>query len=414
MRIWIKLLVGLVLGSILAFLLPATEAMAARFATVSEVCTQIGRYAVFPLVFFSLVLGTYTLRLERQLLRVYRLSLMHLAAGTVLLTLVGLGSVLLFSPRIPIITVSVEAPVVSGFTEVVKSVFPANLFAALAGSGGLLLPVVVLAVLLGANLTFDRVITRPVVQLSDSLSRVFYHFNSLVVELFWVAVIPITAALILQIRLIENLDIYKELLLIIGIDCLFVVFAIYPVLLYILDRESNPFKLLYAAIAPAVTGLVTGNEHVAMGVLIKHGKENFGVPRTVGSAVFPLFALFGRAGTAMISGISFYLILNSLLPSADIDVAKILFVAAFSILVSFALGSVPGLGAYVSITLLSRLFDRFWPTFGLLEHYKILEPVKLVLVCFAVLLDVLTAWLACYLVGRTGGWLAVKESRDFV
>jgi hypothetical protein len=116
----------------------------------------------------------------------------------------------------------------------------------------------------------------------------------------------------------------------------------------------------------------------------------------------------------MVSSISFYLILNSLLPSADIDGAKILFVFGFSILASLALGSVPGLGAYVAITIMSRQFEAFWPTFGLLEHYKILEPIKLILVSLSVMLDVITAHLASYMVSKRGPWLNVKEARDFI
>jgi hypothetical protein len=130
--------------------------------------------------------------------------------------------------------------------------------------------------------------------------------------------------------------------------------------------------------------------------------------------VYPFFAIFGRAGSALIASVSFFLILNSLLPTADIDLAKLLFIAGFSILVSFTLGSVPGLGSYVAITLLCYQFDRIWPTFGLLQHYKILEPIKLILVCFGVLLDVITAYIASYLIARQEDLAAPKEIRDMI
>jgi hypothetical protein len=75
---------------------------------------------------------------------------------------------------------------------------------------------------------------------------------------------------------------------------------------------------------------------------------------------------------------------------------------------------VPGLGAYVSLSLLSLQFDRFWPTFGIANHYKILEPVKGVLVSLAVMLDAITAYLVSYMVTRKQGQLAMKEGRDFI
>ncbi len=414
MKIWLKLLIGVLLGVILALLAPAKQEIAGAVRAASEVVIQIGRYAVFPLVFASLVMGVYTLRLDKQIMLIYKQAALYLVATTAILAFVGLGSVLLFSPRIPIIAISVEAPAVPVLPATLKQVFPGNLFAVFSGADSLLLPVVVLAIILGANLTFDRVITRPLVQLADSVSRTFYHINSLIAELLWIGMIPVSASAVLQIALTRNLDIYNELFLIIVIDCLFVIFAIYPVLLYLLDRESNPFKVLYGAAASALAGLATGNEFLATGLLVKHGKENLGVPRTIGSAVFSLFAVFGRAGTALISSVSFYLILNSLLPSADIDLFKVLYVLVFSVAVSFALSSVPGLGAYVSLSLLSLQFDRFWPTFGIANHYKILEPVRDVLVSLAVMLDVITAYLASYVITRKQGQLASKEARDYI
>jgi aerobic C4-dicarboxylate transport protein len=414
MKIWLKLLIGTIIGVAFALVTPARQQVAAALASASEVVTQIGRYAVFPLVFASLTMGIYSLRLDKQLLRLYKQTALYLVATTAILAFVGLGSAVLFSPRIPIITITVDAPAVPVLPGTLKQVFPGNLFAVFAGADSLLLPLVVLALILGANLTFDRVITRPIVQLADALSRTFYHLNSLIVELFWIGMVPVSASAVLQVMLTRNLEIYNELFLIIIIDSLFVLFAIYPVLLYLIDRDSNPFKVLYGAAAAALSGLVTGNEFLATGVLIKHGKENLGVPRTTGSAVFSLFAVFGRAGTALISSISFYLILNSLLPSADIDVLKVLYVLVFSVLVSLALSSVPGLGTYVSLSLLSLQFDRFWPTFGIASHYKILEPVKGVLVSLAVMLDATTAYLVAYVVARKQNQLAMKEARDFI
>ncbi len=414
MKIWIKLVIGIVVGILIAVLIPSRQAAGIQLGNASEVLIQVGRYAVFPLVFFSLTMATYELKLDKRLFRVYGRAFLYLVASTVILVLVGIVSVFLFSPRIPIITMKVPPPQIPGLMETLFSVFPTNAFSVLVSEGNLLLPVVIISYILGANLTFDRVITRPVVQILDSLSRIFYHIISLVVELFWVAAIVISAASLLQILMIENLEMYRELILILIIDIAVVVLGVYPAVLYMFDKQNNPYKLLYAGLAPALTGLISGNAYLPIGMLAKHGKESLGIPRKVGASVYPFFAIFGRAGSALVTSVSFFLILNSLLPTADIDLAKILFIAGFSILVSFTLGSVPGLGSYIAITLLCYQFDRIWPTFGLLQHYKILEPIKLILVCFGVLLDVVTAYLASYLIARQEDLSAPKEIRDMI
>jgi len=414
MKIWIKLLIGIILGLIIAIVLPSKQDAAIHLNNISEILIQIGRYAIFPLVFFSLTIGTYELKLDKRVFRVYGRMFLYMILSTATLVLLGVISVLLLSPRIPIVTMRVPPPQIPGFMETLFSIFPQNAFGVLVGDGNILLPVIILCYILGANLTFDRVITRPIIQLFDSLSRTFYHIISLVVEIFWVFTICITANVIVQIALVENLQMYGELILILAINIVIVVLGIYPGLLYLIDRETNPYKLLYAALAPALSGLVTGNQYLPVGMLVKHGRENLGIPRRVGSAVYPFFAIFGRAGTALVSSVSFFLIVNSLLPSSDIDIVKILFIFSFSFIVSFALGAVPGLGTYVAITLLCYQFDRFWPTFGLLQHYKILEPIKMILVSFGVLIDVITSYLTSYLICHQEGIASPKEMRDFI
>ena len=414
MKIWIKLLIGIVLGVLVAVFLPVKQAAAAHLGNISEVLLHIGRYAIFPLVFFSLAVGTYELRLDKRVFRVYGRIFLYLILSTAVLVLIGVVSVLLFSPRIPIITMKVPPPQIPGFLETLFTVFPQNAFNVLVGEGNILLPLVVLALVLGANLTFDRVVTRPITQLFDSLSRTFYHIISLIVEIFWVFTIFITASMVIQIFLIENLEIYGELILILALDVAVVVLGVYPGLLYLIDKKANPYKTIYASLASALTGLVTGNAYIPVAMLVKHGREDLGIPRRVGSAVYPFFAIFGRAGTAMVAGVSFYLILNSLLPTADIDFVKILFVLGFSFVVSFALGAVPGLGTYVAITLLCYQFDRLWPTFGLLQHYKILEPIKFILVSFGVFVDVITSFLTAYIIGKQENLASSKETRDFI
>jgi len=228
MKIWIKLLVGIVLGVLVAVFLPVKQAAAAHLGNISEVLLHIGRYAIFPLVFFSLAVGTYELRLDKRVFRVYGRIFLYLILSTAVLVLIGVVSVLLFSPRIPIITMKVPPPQIPGFLETLFTVFPQNAFNVLVGEGNILLPLVVLALVLGANLTFDRVVTRPITQLFDSLSRTFYHIISLIVEIFWVFTIFITASMVIQIFLIENLEIYGELILILALDVAVVVLGVYP------------------------------------------------------------------------------------------------------------------------------------------------------------------------------------------
>lgn len=408
MKIWIKVLTGIILGGLLGYFLPGSKATVETTAFISLLIIRIGRYVVFPLVFFALIVGTYELKRAKRLFRVYGRTLLYLVLSTVLLTIVGVLSVLLFSPeRIPIIIESAVAFEITGFKESLFQVFPTNMFEVLTASGKVLLPLIFLAFILGINLDFEIRITNPVVQILDSLSRIFYHLNSLVVELFGIGLIAVTASFFFTLK-ISDLTLFKELFIILAFDLILIIFGIYPGLLYLLGGKENPYKWLYAVIGPALTAFITGDEYLAIGMLVRHGRESLGVPRRVGSTVYPLFAFFGRAGTAMVTGVSFILILKSY-SSLEISFTQILWTLGFTFLTSLTLGSVPGMGSLVAISLLCSIFGK-----GIQEGYLILKPAAPLLISAGVILDVVTSAFIALLISRHEGVRKEIEVVDYL
>ena len=283
---------------------------------------------------------------------------------------------------------------------------PANLFRAFV-SDGLLLPVVVLALVIGFSLDFDTTVTGPVIQLSDSLARIFFQINSLIVEVFWIAIVAIGAATLISLEAAE-LALYGELIIILVIVVIVLYLVVFPGLLYLLGERTNPYRWLYAALGPALAGALTGDAWVSLGSLLVHGRGSFGLPRTVTSAVYPLFALFGRAGTALVMGLSYLMVLRSY-TSFGVAGEQVLWAALFSFLISFVVGTAPGQGAMVGLALLWTMSGH-----GLREGYLIMQPVAPLLVSTAVLLDVTTAALAAHLVGRGERGVRPVALRDFV
>jgi Na+/H+-dicarboxylate symporter len=274
--------------------------------------------------------------------------------------------------------------------------------------GEVLLPLLRLAFLLGLNLDFDKIRTRPVVQLVDSLSRIFYQINSLVVELFGIGLIFIAASQIIILKTV-NLAIFQQFITIIAFNLLFIVLGLYPLLLYLLGKKENPYKWLYANIGTALAAIVSGDEFLSIGMLIKHGKESLGIKRMTGSAVYPIFALFGRAGTALISSISFILIIRSY-TSLEFTFVQVLWVMGFSIIVSFSLSQVPGMGAFIAISLLCQFYEG-----GLYqEGFLILKPISPILVSAAVFLDVITSSLVALLICQQEDLQEQVYLKDFV
>jgi Na+/H+-dicarboxylate symporter len=69
MKIWIKILVGSIIGLAAGFFIPVQAQ--AFFDSLSSLLIGVGRYVLFPFIFFSLGIGTSELRQEKRLVRVY-------------------------------------------------------------------------------------------------------------------------------------------------------------------------------------------------------------------------------------------------------------------------------------------------------------------------------------------------------
>ena len=409
MKIWLKTVLAAAAGLLIGAVLARRDGQVAELASsLARIATQFGGYAVFPCVFFGLVIGTHQLRAAGAALRVYRRLVLYLAGSTALLVVIGIAAVLLLTPeRIPVVVIVDPATyAVPSLLDGAAAALPANLFRAFVSDGPLLLPVVVLGLVIGFSLDFDTTITGPVIQLTDSLARIFFQINSLVVEVFWIAIVAISAAMLISIGSAE-LTLYRELVIILLIVVIVLYLGVFPGLLYLLGERTNPYRWLYAALGPALAGAVTGDAYVSLGSLLVHGRGSFGLPRTVTSAVFPLFALFGRAGTALVMGLSYLTVLRSY-TSFGLTAEQVLWAALFSFLVSFALGTAPGQGAMAGLALLWTLSGH-----GLREGYLIMQPIAPLLVSTAVLLDVTTAALAAHLTGRGERGVRPVTVRDF-
>jgi len=410
MKIWLKTVLAAAAGILIGALLARGDGQVAELASsLARIATQFGGYAVFPCVFFGLVIGTHQLRTAGAVWRVYRRLVLYLAGSTALLVVIGIAAVLLLAPeRIPIVVIVAPATyAIPGLLDTAAAIFPANLFRTLVSDGPLLIPVVVLALVLGFSLEFDTTITGPVIQLTDSLSRIFFQINALVVEVFWVAIVAISAATLIALGAAE-LVLYAELIIILVIVVIVLYLGVFPGLLYLLGERTNPYRWLYAALAPALAGALTGDAYVSLGSLLVHGRASFGLPRMVTSAAFPLFALFGRAGTALVTGMSYLMVLRSY-TSFGVTGEQVLWAALFSFLISFVVGTAPGQGAMVGLALLWTLSGH-----GLREGYLLMQPIAPLLVSTAVLLDVTTAALAAHLVGRGERGVRPVTVRDFV
>ncbi len=393
MKVWIKYLLGAFIGILVAFIFPSGNAgFESVMSFLSELFIRTGRYIVIPLIFTTAIESVNKLRTSKLLLKTTALTFLIIVASTLILTFVGLISILIVKlPRIPI-TVDVAAEIKGiNVKQLILSLFPYSGFAALL-DGSFLLVSLVAAFLIGWESASEEIMFKPIFALADSASKLFYNIATFFTEIMSVFCIAIVCFWAVQFRGIIEMGIYTPMILLLFVDFLIVVGVIYPLILHFVCHDPHPYKVLYASIAPMVLSFFSGDANLALPLANRHCRESLGIRRRSRGFTYPLFANFARGGSALVSAVSFILIWRSY-SSLGISFFDVLWIFALSFGLSFIFGGIPTGGAFILLTILCNKYARGFET-----SYLLLQPASLVMGSFATLLDTVTAMFGSYIV----------------
>ncbi len=409
MKIWMKYLMGAILGAALALAIPLENApLRNALGFLFDLSIRIGRYALVPLVLFSVPVAVFELNEDKEFWKGLGRTILVLVAAVAAMSVVGVLVAAIVRPaRIPLVADAASAGKVPGIRDLLFGVFPDSPFAALV-AGQFLLPTYFLALLLGLAFSHDRSATKPVVVLFDSLSRVFYQINSFFVEFLGVLVIAATARNVLELRAAPRADVYRPLLLTVGVEALVVTLVVLPAALWFFGGRKNPYRILYGLLAPSLAALVSGDLYFSLGSLMKHSKESLGVRRRANALDIPLAAIFGRAGTALVTSTAFIVVLSSY-SNLGVSPGNLLWIVIFAPFATLLVGSSPDRGTMAALMSLCALFGK-----GFENGFLIAAPVALPLIAIGSFLDALWAGCASLLLARRAGFAQEKEARFFI
>jgi Na+/H+-dicarboxylate symporter len=412
MKVWLKFLIGAFLGIALGFILPAdNEALHSSISWLGELAIRIGRYALIPILVFSLTIAVYELRQDGQFWSLVLKTFAVMIGSAVFVIFAGILTTLLFSPApIPIPTVAETEVIALDIAGDILAVFPSNMFAALAGDGVFLLPVSVFAFFLGMGLSYDRNYTKPVISLVDSLSRIFYHIGSFFSEILGFVMIVLSAYWAIRFQSALSAEVFRSVIMLLGIFGAVLGFGILPLFLYLLRPKVNPWKVLHGSLSQALAAFFSGDINFTMPVIFRQLKENLGVRRRSNAVTVTLFSIFGRSGSAMVAAIAFMVVVNSY-SALGITTADAFSIGLSALVISFLLGGHPGSGVYVALAVLSMSlgYDR-----GFEAGYLILRPIVFYLIAVGTFIDVMIASVASFAIASTSGFRSEKETRSFI
>lgn len=409
MKIWLKYLLGIALGVILALLIPITSVNGRDILDfLADLILRFGRYALLPVVFFSSSISFYKLRSERILLKTALWTIGVIIVTTALLALVGsLAAYLVHLSRIPITERTGGDTVQLEWRQLLTSLVPYSSFETLT-EGSFILPCFIFGGLTGAACASDRVAARSAIALFDSLSNVFYTVLGFIVEVFAAGTAILMFRWVHEARIAAQTAPFISLFVMLSAELAVFALGIYPLLIWLIAGEHHPYRVLFASLCPLLTTLVSGDSNLALVLEMRHTKESLGVRRRVDAFSLPLFSVFARGGSALILATSFILILRSY-SLLEIDFSSLLWIFAISSALSFILGGFPVGGGFIALPAMCSLYSR-----GFESGYLLLEEAAPIICAFAAAFDVLTAMFGTYVVATKTGQIQRQDIKKFI
>lgn len=391
MKLWIKSLIAIVLALLVGLFIPLKWNWAILFFDfTSDLAFSIGRYLLFPLVFFSLSIRCFELYKQRQLGKTIRYFTIFIFAMTILFTT-------LFSPfafflkGLPIDSIQQsEALNIPSVKEVLSQIFPENLFSIFLTDGSFLIPLVLFALLLGTNLSFDKIMTRPIAELFDSFSQLFFHMNVFLCEISGIGFFFIFTSLILELRQLGDLSLFFGFLLLLTIISLVLILIIYPLCLFLFTKHRNPYKLLFGMFTPAIAAFISGSIYFSAPLSFYHNEKNLGIKHQLNVVITALTTVFGRACSALITSTSVIFLYRTYY--SNITFTKTLTIIFLSFALSFFTGSFHRKSIIASIALIFTVLGT--------ERNEYLNLIKIapLLYSFSAMLDSITNTVIAYIV----------------
>jgi len=405
MKVWVKLLIGSILGIALGLLVHENQRLVEALVWLEQFALRIGRYAVIPMLVFLLTIGIYELWQDKQFWPLVLKNGLIIVSVSILVIFLGVLVTLAFPPaRIPILAEEQLELIKLDVTQNINELFPYNMFGALAGDGVYLFPVCVFAFFMGVGLSQKRSYNKPVIALVDSLSHVFYNIALFFIEILGFVMIVLSCYWAIRFREVLRAEIYLDLILLLGIFAVVLGFGILPMLLYFVRPRVNPWSVLYGSLGPAIAAFFSGDVNFSLPVLLSHAQENLGVQRRSNAVSLTLFSTFCRAGSATAATVAFIVIFKSY-SSLGITSAEIFSIGIRALAISFLLARHPGDGAYTALAVLCLGYGK-----GFEAGYLILKPLAFYLIAVGAFLDVMIASFAAYAVARISGFVEERTA----
>jgi Na+/H+-dicarboxylate symporter len=377
-RLWLKVIIGLVLGALLGvglnpssgFVSVETSSYIANWLDLpGNIFMKLIHMIMIPLIFTSIISGVVSNVSDN--LRSFGLSL----AGYFLFTTavaIGLGVLvaLLFSPgqfiaerggfatsSTSVESTATPSEMFTNIPESISNLIPSNpLESILTGE---MLSIVVFTLIIGVAITqLKKSTVNPMIRFIESIQKICMVIVGWAMRLVPYAVFGLMAALLSRTGMKVLLGLgYYILVVLIGLLLLLIFYLIIVAAI----TRTNPFKFLGKIKEPQLLAFSTASSAAVMPLSMKTADEKLGVSSHISDFVIPIGATVNMDGTALFQCVTVLFMAQGY--GIELSVMNVLLITVTVVAASIGTPAVPGGGV---IILASVLKSSGIPTEGLL------------------------------------------------
>ncbi len=349
MKLWVKIAIGLVSGTVLGVILGDKVSFLKPFG---DLFLNAIKMLIVPLVFSSLVVGVTSLKDPGKLGRVGFKAFMAYLVTTVFAISIGLffGHVLNPGGSMHLsLSDTSMAPTEQSLVETLVNIIPANPMQAMAD--GQILQIIMFALLFGVALVLIGDKAQPVTDFFNAIAEAMYKLTDMVMAMAPYGVFALMAWVGGSYGLAILLPLGKVILAV-YLACLVHALGVYSLILLFVGR-LNPLRFFYGVKEALSVSFSTSSSAATLPVSLREVQDNLGVSKGVASFVLPLGATINMDGTAIYQGVTALFIAQAF--GVDLSFAQMATIVLTATLASIGTAGIPGAGLIMLSLILSSV-----------------------------------------------------------
>ncbi len=366
-RLWLKVIIGLILGAGLGVLLnPSTgllsENISLRLADwldlPGQIFMRLVQMIMIPLIFTSIITGIVSNTSEK--LKTFGLRLLlYFVFTTAIAIMIGLVVTLVLKPGQYIFTLggfpnsgenqiepNAQTNLIENIPNAISNLIPNNpLESILMGE---MLGVVIFTIIIGVAITqLHQETARPIIRFSEAVQKICMIVVSWAMMLVPYAVFGLIAALLSRTSVEVFLGLgYYMVVVILGL----ILLVIFYLALTLVVTKKNPFKFLKAIREPQLLAFSTASSAAVMPLSMKTADEELGVSSNISDFVIPVGATINMDGTALFQCVTTLFMAQAY--GIELTIMNLLLITFTVVAASIGTPAIPGGGVIILASVL--------------------------------------------------------------